>query len=96
MTKYDGPVVPPLAEAQGRLSMSRAFVQFLLKAYDALLHHGVNYRTLPEWQDSKALDDIDKVPFDRGVEKTIVWMGRLGNALDAAVRRKGFTVVPKE
>lgn len=84
-----------LKEATGRLTMAKAFAKLLMKAFDALLHHGVNYKSLPEWQAyTDHLDEIAKLPFHRGVQEHISLMGRIGNAIDAAVRRKGFHVVP--
>lgn len=86
--------IDPLEEATGRLLMAKTAYKFLLEAYDALLHHGVNFKSLPEWQqDYDRLDEIAKLPFKRGVQEYISWMGRVSNAVRAKVRRKGFHVV---
>lgn len=92
-TKEDTPAV-----TAGRLMMANVFIKFILKAYDALLHHGVNFKSLPEWARGHEveLDRIHKLPFQRGTHEYVSWVGRLSNAVDAAVRRKGFHVVPRE
>lgn len=81
------------AELSGRLTMAKALAQLWSHAYDALLHHGVNFKSLPEWKDPEPLDAIGKLPFHRGAQEYVSWMGRVQNAITAAVRRKGFKVV---
>ncbi len=76
-----------------RLTLAQAWIDFFRHAYDALLTHGVNYRTLPEYKDSTELDDAQDLPVQAGREKIITWIGRLKNAVSAAVRRKGFRQV---
>lgn len=79
-----------------RLSLAQAFVQFLLRAYDALLHHGVNYRSLPEYTaHEKALDDAAKMPVEEGRAHIIGWFGRMESAIAAAVRRTFMRVIPR-
>jgi hypothetical protein len=73
-----------------RITLAQAWIGFLHFAYDALLHHGVNYRTLKEYADSKELDDAQKMPVTEGRDKIVTWLGRLQSAINAAVRRKAF------
>jgi hypothetical protein len=75
-----------------RLTLAQAWVGFLHFAYDALLHHGVNYRTLKEYANSTELDDAQKLPLTAARDKIILWLGRLQSAIHAATRRKQFKV----
>lgn len=75
-----------------RLTLAQAWVQFLQSAYDALLHHGVNYQTLKEYTESTELDDAQKLPLTAARDRIIQWLGRLQSAIHAAVRRKQFKV----
>ena len=71
-----------------RLLLARAWVSFLEKAYDALLYHGVNYRTMPEYKNSAALDKAMKLPPEEGKVEIVSWLGKLESALAAYIRRK--------
>lgn len=73
-----------------RSILAQAFTQMGLKAYDALLNYGVNYRDLPEYKDTTLLDEGYKLPVERGTDKFLEWMRRVEHAITAAVRRKGF------
>lgn len=75
-----------------RLTLAQAWVGFLNFAYDALLHHGVNYRSLKEYQNSTELDDAQKLPLTRARDKIVLWLGTLQSAVHAATRRKSFKV----
>lgn len=75
-----------------RLTLAQAWVGFLNFAYDALLHHGVNYRTLKEYANSTELDDAQKLPITAARDKIVSWLGRLQSAISATVRRKQFKV----
>ncbi len=79
-----------------RLTLAQAWVGFLNFAYDALLHHGVNYRNLREYKESTELDDAQKLPMTEGRNKITQWLERLQNSISAAIRRKSFKVVPKD
>jgi hypothetical protein len=75
-----------------RLTLAQAWVGFLSFAYDALLHHGVNYRSLKDYKDSTELDDAQKMPISQARDKIVTWLGRLQSSIHAATRRKQFTV----
>lgn len=75
-----------------RLTLAQAWVGFLNFAYDALLHHGVNYRTLKEYSQSTELDDAQKLPLSKARDKITMWLGKLQSAIHATVRRKQFKV----
>ncbi|MCC5780553.1 hypothetical protein H7H48_15940 [Nitratireductor sp. B36] len=75
-----------------RLTLAQAWVGFLNFAYDALLHHGINYRSLKEYKDSAELDDAQKLPVSQARDKIVGWLGRLQSAINAAARRKQFKV----
>lgn len=76
-----------------RLTLALAFAQMLQKAFDALLYHGVNYRDLPEYKNSTALDDAAKLPLKEGRRVMLEWMRRLEVGISAAIRRKAFRKV---
>lgn len=78
----------------GRLMMARKWFDIYGKAYDALQQHGVNFKTLPEYLDTKWLDQADRLPFKRGVQMIMQYLERLENGIAAAVRRKGFKLAP--
>lgn len=74
-----------------RLHLAQAFGQILNKAYDALLHYGVNFKSLRTWSlwerfsehhESPVVGDTDKR------ERLYEWLTRVGRDIDAAVRRK--------
>lgn len=75
-----------------RLTLAQAWVGFLHFAYDALLYHGVNYRTLKEYSQSTDLDEAQKLPITEGRNKIVHWLDRLQSGINAAVRRKSFKV----
>jgi hypothetical protein len=77
-----------------RLTLAQAWAKLLMYAYDALLHHGVNYRQLPEYKDTSALDVAldDKTSMEQGRGKVMGYLERLTNGITAAVRRKGMKV----
>lgn len=73
-----------------RLSLAQAWIDFYQTAYDALLYHTVNFRTLPEFKNTEALDAAYKLPPEEGRTKVLVWIAKLSSGVNAAVRRKGF------
>lgn len=75
-----------------RLTLAQAWVNFLHRAYDALLYHGVNYRVLKEYANSTELDDAQKLPVSQARDKIVLWLGRLQSSIEATVRRKNFKV----
>jgi hypothetical protein len=78
---------------QVRLVLAQGFVGLLQKAYDALLHYGVNFRDLPEYKDDKVLEDASKMEVTEGRNIIVTWMGKVESAISAAVRRKQFRTV---
>ena len=75
-----------------RLTLAQAWVGLLTYAYEALLYHGVNYRTLKEYTEDNTLDEAADMPLSAARNKIIHYLGRLQSAIGAAVRRKGFVV----
>ena len=74
-----------------RLQLAQAFVGMLTRAYDALLHHGVNYRDLKEYKDNTAiLDEAGSLPITEGRSRFLSWMARVESGITAAIRRKTF------
>lgn len=75
-----------------RLNLAMAFQQLLHTAYDALLTHGVNYRSLPEYKDSTLLDEAlgNDTNIQTGQAKIMAYIERVRNGINAAVRRKGL------
>lgn len=72
-----------------RLAVAHAWIVMLREAYAALLHHGVNYQELPEFQNPVDLENVT-TPANR--KKAIEWIIRLKSGIRAAVTRKGWTV----
>lgn len=76
-----------------RISLAQAFAQMITKGYDALLHYGINFRDLPEYRDSKLIDEGSRLSLLRGQEKYMEWMKRVENGIRAAINRKTFRKV---
>ncbi len=81
-----------LRNAGSRLSIAYAFIDLLRTAYDALLHHGVNYQNLPEYKADSPLNDLGKYPIEEVKVRSIGWIGKVKHAIEAQVRRKNFKV----
>lgn len=78
-----------------RLMMAHAYCKMYERGYDALLAFGINFRSLPEYKDSTLLDEADKLVITEGRNKYLLWIERVCNGIDAAVRRKQFRIVNK-
>lgn len=76
-----------------RLSLAQAMAKMWEAAYDALLYHGVNFRTLKSYQDTTALDEAATMKLDVGRSKIMGWIERVISDIHATVRRKNFTKV---
>lgn len=76
-----------------RLSLAQAFAGVLQVAYDALLHYGINFRTLPEYTNDRALDEANAMPIQEGRTRIMDWLGRVERGIAAAIRRKQFKKV---
>lgn len=75
-----------------RLTLAQAWINFYQYAYDALMHHGVNFKVLREYRDSTVLDDAQDMPLTEARNVITEYLGKVRNAIRAAVRRKGFKV----
>jgi hypothetical protein len=73
-----------------RLRLAQAAIGLYKKAYDALLYYGVNFRSLPTFE-QQTPDDPMKAP-----QAYMSWVQRMRSDIDAAVRRKGFKVHTKD
>lgn len=83
------PLVKQNRDLSLRLQLSQAWHGVWAKAYVALLHHRVDFRTLPEYHRTDALDAALKQPTIEGGRTLIMqYLERLINAIEAAVRRK--------
>ena len=76
-----------------KLRLSHAFHSMMLHAYDALLHHGVNYRDLPHYQDTTLLDKGLAADIQQGEGHIMEWIKRMTSSVTAAIRRKGIKEV---
>jgi hypothetical protein len=76
--------------------MAQAYGQMKCVAYDALLHHGINYRDLPAYKDTTLLAEAEGLVLAEGRAKYMLWMERITNAIDAAIRRKTFRVTRRD
>lgn len=73
-----------------RLALASAASRMLLKAYDALLHYGVNFRDTQAYKDQTLLDEGRRLPLLRGQESLTEWMRQIERDIAAAVKRKSF------
>lgn len=73
-----------------RIRLAQYFQTMLISAFDALLHHGVNYRELPEYKDSELLDQAlgNGVDVAKGEPMVVKWIERVHSGIKAAIRRK--------
>lgn len=76
-----------------RLQLMQALFGLYEQGYDALLHHSVNYRTLPSWASSTAVNDANEMGWEAGRTHVLTWIERVRNDITAAVRRKSFKKV---
>lgn len=91
-TIEEHPLVTENRILQTRLRLAQAFHGLMMAAYDALLNHGINFRTLPEYKDSELLDKAlgNGVTVDKGESRLMSWIERVGTGIKAAIRRKAF------
>lgn len=75
-----------------RLTLAQAWIGLYQYAYDALLHYGVNFRSLKEFADTSVLDEALQMPLSQARNKIVEYLGGLKNAIRAAVNRKQFKV----
>lgn len=80
-----------IEELSVRLSLAGAWISVWRKAYDALLHHGINIRSTKEWKDTALLDAaLEAKDIREGQSSILEYLRRLESGLVAAVRRKGL------
>lgn len=81
-------------EAVQKLGMAQQAFQLMTRAYDALLHHGVNFRTLKAYEFwEKFLHHGEKTPEGHKTRTLSDWIVKVRNDIDAAVRRKSIKEV---
>lgn len=74
-----------------RLSLAGGWISLWRKAYDALLHHGVNVRTTKEFKDTALLDAaLEAKDIREGQVSILEYLKRVESGLNAAVRRKAL------
>lgn len=88
--------VATIEELSIRLSLASAWVSLWRKAYDALLHHGINVRSTKEFQNTELLDAaLEAKDIREGQVHVLEYLKRVESGLNAAVRRKAmFKVTP--
>lgn len=78
-------------EEQGiRITLAQAWMGLLGRGYDALLHYGINYQSLKEFDDDGLLEDARDLPLSRARDKIVAYIGRVHTGINAAIRRKSF------
>lgn len=78
--------------AQGiRLTLAQGWINLYVKAYDALLHYGINFKSLREYKE-KYPHGAENLPLTQSRDKFVSWFGRIESAIAAAIRRKAFKV----
>lgn len=75
-----------------RLTLAQAWIGLYQYAYDALLHYGVNFRSLKEFANTSILDEALQMPLSEARQRIVEYLGTLRNAIRAAVNRKQFKV----
>lgn len=91
----DDPKAPaaPAEVTAARMTMAQSFGSMMLKAYDALLHYGVNFRDGSAYKDETLLDDAKKAPLARSVQLYVKWMANIESDIRALIARKSFKKV---
>lgn len=79
--------------AEIRLSLAQAWADLLDFAYDQLLYHGIDFKKLPEYQDSKVLEQSKDLGILSARGRIITWIGKVRNGVKAAARRKGIKLI---
>lgn len=81
-------------DALQRLNLAQQAFQLMTRAYDALLHHGVNFRSLKAYEFwEKFLHHGEKTPEGHKTRTLSEWIVKVRNDIDAAVRRKSIKEV---
>lgn len=75
-----------------RVRLAQAFMGMWQVAYDALLNHGINYRTLPAYKEVTPLDAAleNGVTLEQGEANILKYIERVISDIRAAIRRKAF------
>lgn len=75
-----------------RLTLAQAWVELLNYGYDTLRAYNIDFKSLPEFQNTAILDEAMEMPMSQGQVKIIEHLGRLKSSIGAAIRRKQFRV----
>lgn len=76
-----------------QVNISKALINLYRVAYDALLHHGVNWHKLKEYAQLAYAPKIEANTLEQSQSKIITMIEGCMSAIHAAVRRKGFRVL---
>ena len=76
-----------------RLRLAAAFQTMWITAYDALLHHEVNVRELPEYKDDGHLNAALDGDLTEGEGHIMAYLQKVTSGITAAIRRKSFRKV---
>ena len=96
MADTENPLVAEHRIMSARLVMSQSWVKFFMEAYDALLYHGVNYRTTKAYKDEKGLLNRAadaRYSFEEGYKALLRYHESLIADIKALIRRKGMKEV---
>lgn len=75
-----------------RIYLAQEFLNFYRWAYDCLLHYGVNFKQVKEYDEDFILDEAADMPIARARNRIVEYLHRLRSGVRAAVRRKNFKV----
>lgn len=77
-----------------KLSLAKAWIGLWIHAFDAMVTHRINIRSLPEYKDPDGLlDQAYRGDLEHGQERVLLYLERCRNGLTAAVRRSTFRKV---
>ena len=74
-----------------RLNLAQGWIEVLRQAYDALLHWGVNFKSLKEYEGGYP-EGAEKLPISQAQVVYSKWFMRLRHSIEAMVRRRQFKV----
>lgn len=87
------PVEERLRVNSVRLTLASAYIQMQRKGHFALVHHGINYHSLPEYMDQSRIEDSKDLSLWLAAEGCIEWCRRVEHGIEAAIKRKSFRKV---
>lgn len=81
-------------DAIQRLNLAQQAYQMMVRAYDALLYHGVNFRKLKTYELWEKFLHHHEQPAEGHKTRTLGdWIVKLRNDIEAAIRRKNIKEV---